>query len=304
VQSLELRVPSPDDAAGIAALLNEHSRALTDRDDVTVEDVEHWFREPGLDPERDMRIAFTPNGALAGYADLGGGEADGEPVWIDLRMRPGHDGVGPRLLEAMEGAAGLRGAPPRHLRVWLHSADRAGRDLLIARGYDTVRSGYRMEIGLAADLAPPQWPDGLTVQPLGQGEERRAFEAYLDSFEDSPDFFATPYDQWAFWLLDEDDPALAFLAEDGGDVAGLWIGRERRGGDLDLGWIHVIGVRPPWRRRGLGRALLLHALGQLRTRGKPRAGLGVDAANDRALRLYETEGMRIVRRTDVYEKAP
>jgi ribosomal protein S18 acetylase RimI-like enzyme len=161
-----------------------------------------------------------------------------------------------------------------------------------------------MEIDLEHEPPAPAWPDGLSARALGRDEGSRAYDAYIAAFADSPDFYALPYDQWAFWLFEDgDDPAFTFVVEDGGDFAGLSICRERRGGDEDLGWIHVIGVRPPWRRRGLGRALLLHALGELRARGKPRAGLGVDGANDGALRLYQREGMRVSRRNDVYEKA-
>jgi ribosomal protein S18 acetylase RimI-like enzyme len=66
----------------------------------------------------------------------------------------------------------------------------------------------------------------------------------------------------------------------------------------------VIGVRPPWRRRGLGLALLLHAFQELRVRGKRRVGLGVHGDNRAAIALYESAGMRVYRRTDVWEKSP
>ena len=298
-----LRVPSRGEAAAIAAVLNDRSRALTGRRDVTEEDLAHWFDEPGLEPERDMRVVVGPDGVLVGYADLGGDDAG--PAWIDVRLRPGWEPAGPDLLVEMERCASLRGAPPRALRAVIHAEDSGARELFEKAGYRFLRSGYRMELDLAEVPPAPTWPDGLAPRRLGPGEGRRAYGAYIEAFDDSPDFHALPYEQWAFWLFDNpDDLAFAFLVEDGNDVAGLSISRERRGGDVDLGWIHVIGVRPPWRRRGLGRALLLHALGELRARGKPRAGLGVDGANGIAVRLYETEGMRIVRRNDVYEKAP
>jgi ribosomal protein S18 acetylase RimI-like enzyme len=287
-------------------VLNEHSRVLTGRDDVTVDDVTYWFDEPGLDPERDMRVAATSDGALVAYADLGGGDEDEEPVWIDLRVLPGWDGAAAPLLAAIEASAVQRGAPPRRLRAAANADDTGLHKLFAGAGYEPVRAGYRMEIDLASAPREPDWPEGITARRVEPGEERRAYDAHMASFADSLDFYGFPYEQWRFWLFGEDeDPAFAILAEAGEEVAGLTICRERRGGDRELGWIHVLGVLPPWRRRGLGRALLLASFGELRDRGKPRAGLGVDAENvTGAVRLYENAGMRIVGRTDVYEKAP
>jgi len=64
-----------------------------------------------------------------------------------------------------------------------------------------------------------------------------------------------------------------------------------------------LGVRRPWRRLGLGFALLKHAFRQLHDRGKVGACLGVDAENPTgATRLYESAGMRVARSEAVYEK--
>jgi mycothiol synthase len=64
----------------------------------------------------------------------------------------------------------------------------------------------------------------------------------------------------------------------------------------------VLGVRPAWRRRGLGEALLREAFHAMYGRGFTRIGLGVDAENvSGAVRLYERAGMRQVRRSDTWE---
>jgi ribosomal protein S18 acetylase RimI-like enzyme len=68
--------------------------------------------------------------------------------------------------------------------------------------------------------------------------------------------------------------------------------------------VNVLGVRPPWRRQGLGRALLLQAFAEFRARGKRGAGLGVDGLNTTgAMRLYEQAGMDVARRFDQYQKS-
>jgi len=68
--------------------------------------------------------------------------------------------------------------------------------------------------------------------------------------------------------------------------------------------VNILGVRNQWRRQGLGRSLLLHCFHEFRRRGFHAAALGVDADSlTGANRLYESAGMRVVRRSDVYEKA-
>ena len=63
-----------------------------------------------------------------------------------------------------------------------------------------------------------------------------------------------------------------------------------------------LAVRRPWRRRGLGEALLREAFVALGAAGKRRAGLGVDAENTTgAVALYKRVGMHVVRRSDTWE---
>ena len=71
----------------------------------------------------------------------------------------------------------------------------------------------------------------------------------------------------------------------------------------EMGWVRSLFVRRPWRRRGLGMALLQNAFREFHERGERRVGLGVDAENlTGATRLYERAGMRVVETTIVYRK--
>jgi mycothiol synthase len=81
--------------------------------------------------------------------------------------------------------------------------------------------------------------------------------------------------------------------------------RELRVEDADavVGWISILGVRRPGRRRGLGEALLRHAFRELHTRGLRRVGLSVDAESPTgAMRLYERVGMRVAVRSDTWDR--
>ena len=99
------------------------------------------------------------------------------------------------------------------------------------------------------------------------------------------------------------DPSLWWLVEDGDELAAISLNGWDFSGDPQFGWIQVLGVRPRWRKRGLGTALLLHSFRDFRDRGATRVGLGVDGESTTgAVRLYESVGMRQVRRNVTYEK--
>jgi ribosomal protein S18 acetylase RimI-like enzyme len=73
--------------------------------------------------------------------------------------------------------------------------------------------------------------------------------------------------------------------------------------DLFRGVVASLDVRPAWRRRGLGLALLRNELGEFYRRGCGSVGLLVGSDSLRgALRLYERAGMRAFRGQLICEK--
>ena len=61
------------------------------------------------------------------------------------------------------------------------------------------------------------------------------------------------------------DPSLWFIVREGDEIAAVLRGEPNR---FDAGWVGAIGVRKPWRKRGLGLALLHHAFGEFYRRGR------------------------------------
>jgi len=163
-----------------------------------------------------------------------------------------------------------------------------------------------MEIDLSEAPPPPRWPEGIEVRTLRAGDERVFHAVQHEAFEDSWEPMRMPFEEWEHWFLGSSprfDPELWFLALAGDEPAGVAICHPHPG-DPSLGWVGELGVLRPWRRRGLGRALLLHAFAAFRGRGLMRAGLGVDAESlTGANRLYESAGMHVSASFDIYEKA-
>ena len=96
-----------------------------------------------------------------------------------------------------------------------------------------------------------------------------------------------------------EDSALWAIAWDGDQIAGFSLNRFRMG----IGWVGTLGVRRPWRKKGLGLALLQYSFGEFYKRGNPTVGLGVDASNPTgATRLYQRAGMHVASEFLMYEK--
>jgi ribosomal protein S18 acetylase RimI-like enzyme len=72
---------------------------------------------------------------------------------------------------------------------------------------------------------------------------------------------------------------------------------------MGIFFIRTLGDRRPWRKKGLGLALLQYSFGEFYRRGTKTIGLGVDASNPTgATRLYQRAGMRVASEFVTYEK--
>ncbi len=97
------------------------------------------------------------------------------------------------------------------------------------------------------------------------------------------------------------DPTLWWHLYEGDQiVANCWCSNNHEG-DKSVGYVQSLGVRKPWRGRGFGRNLLLHAFGEFHRRGMRGAALDVDAQSlTGATRLYESVGMTEVHQRAIY----
>ena len=188
--------------------------------------------------------------------------------------------------------------------------DAASGELLLRHGYQVVRYFLQMEIEMSVPPPDPVLPGGISIRTFVRDQDLRALiEADRDAFRDHWGFVEHPLEQqYREWVhvLDTDsdhDPSLWFLAMDGKEIAGIALCRPRIIRDPDMGHIDTLGVRRPWRRQGVGLALLHHCFGEFYRRGKHKVSLGVDASSlTGATRLYERAGMHAAQRWAAYEK--
>lgn len=317
---LTSRSATAEDAARVASLWNDRSEAIRNERPSTSEWVLSIWGHPRFNLSTDSRLVFTADGTLIGYAHVHDVKDPPIDVFSGRSVHPDFDAA-PWLWDDLftwmerEARRVIPKAPP-DARIAL-VAGTSERDLTDQRelerhGFEYSRTFHRMQISFGELATPARFPDGIAVRAFVPGEDDiELVTVYCEAFADHYGIVHQPFEtelaEWRGLMQAEDfDPSLWFLATDtteGGAVAGLCVCHAVAPGDPERGSINDLGVRPAWRRRGIGQALLLHAFGELQQRGIQGAVLTVDSQNRTgAPALYERAGMRSVQTSHTHVK--
>lgn len=314
-----VRGANMEDIEPCLVLFNRWSRSVVGRDEITdAQVIRNDWVSPNFDPAENIRVVFAPNGQLVGYIEVWTTAKPPVHPWVWGRVDPDYEdmGIGTWLLHWAEQRA-LRELPnvPAELRfaprVGTYREAEKPKRLFEKLGYQPIRSSYHMLIEMDAPVPEPEFPAGIHLRTYNPGIDAAAtYRAVEGSFQDHFGFVAEPFEEGLvrfkhFWEGEGSDPTLMFLAIDelSREVAGINLCRPQSFEDPDMGWVSTLGVLRPWRKRGLGLALLRHSFNEFYRRGKHKVGLGVDAQNlTGALRLYESAGMHVQQAFDQYEK--
>jgi mycothiol synthase len=307
-KSLLVRAPVMDDLQAVYDVIHAAGLADNGREGMMLEDLQLGWQEATFNLATDAWVVVTPESRIVAYADTG--ERNYIKLYGYIRVHPDYRGmeIEQYLLHLIE-ARMQQHIPlaPAHARVTLafgishnNQGDAA---LLKQEGYDYIRSFYDMEIDLKEAPQSPEWPTGLTVRTMRPGEERAVFELIEEAFSDHWGHLPGKYEDWEHWAIKREsfDPSLWFLVFDGDELAAGALCLYEP--STEVGWVGQLAVRRPWRRKGLGMALLQQAYAEFYRRGVYKVMLGVDAQNlTGALRLYERAGMHVAIQTDSYQK--
>lgn len=294
------------DLQPICELLNTCD-AVDDLDDnYDVAELRVEFADPRLDPERDLRLWEDAAGRLVGFGQVWI-QPDGEVVdgFLYARVHPdartsglddeiiawGHKRV--RQVARERGKAAM-------LRSSTRDHDVRYRSILERHGFAIARYFFRMTCPLNAPIPEPQFPAGFTLRHVtSDADIERWVEAYNQSFVDHWNFHPRTIEAQRHWLTDPNyRPELDLIAVAPDETIAAFClciinAADNARNQRNEGWIALLGTRRGFRRIGLGRAMLLAGLQQLKAAGVDTAKLGVDATNPTgALRLYESVGFR------------
>jgi mycothiol synthase len=308
-----------DDLEQAVAMFNLCSRELHGADEFTVERYTSEWSDPGINLASDTRVVVRPDEAgeeIVGVVEVWN-HAPHVFSWVWGRVHPAFtgQGIGGYLMSwAEERACDLAGRAAEGLQVVMNvgtvGTNERAAHLFRERGFELARQNLTMAIQLNETPPLAHWPEGISLRPVDPVTDGRAIFAAIDeAFSDHWGYVQAPFEEafgrWQHhWQSDPDhDPSLWIVAFAGEQIAGISLCRPRTAEDPQMGWVGTLGVRRPWRRLGLGLALLHESFAMLHDRGCQRVALGVDAASlTGATRLYEKAGMRPIRRFDLYEK--
>jgi ribosomal protein S18 acetylase RimI-like enzyme len=285
----DIRTAQPADLDGIFDLLATRSRAAFGISEIVREHVAQALNRTG---GTDRWVAMA-NGAIVGYAAL-----DSAQDLVHAAVEPD---VGDALLGSAEARARERGFA--HISVTTVPEDEPLSSLVERHRFTHDRDILRMWRRLNGDLPEVRWPADVAVRTYEDPDGERV-HALLDECYAGWDttYVAVPHDEWVALMVDdaEFDRELWFLVERHGELVGCalhW--REHQ----QSGWVKDIVVAKGERGRGLGKALLHHALRVYAERGVERVGLKVDSSNPSgALELYARVGFVTDRRYGIWTR--
>lgn len=297
------------DLDAVVELLNDGARDDRGFRPVTHEQAQLWFGSGDGDltrygwvAEQEGRVVgwvavwAWPRLLAQGRADVVGG------VLAPFRRR----GIGRALLAVALREATAAGA--RYLLTLIPAERRASRAFLEASAFAIVRHLWRLRLDDLPREEPPPPSGGLRIAPLRPGDDleplvRLHNRAFAGEFGHH-DLSAAELEQR--FVQHRVIPSGIAVAWDGERAAGYCACVFPRDPDMTsatwVGAIDLLAIDPSYQGRALGPTLLRHGLAYLRRAGCNAAELSVDGANDRALRVYERSGFRVVREQLVYRR--
>ncbi|MBI5117766.1 GNAT family N-acetyltransferase [Candidatus Poribacteria bacterium] len=226
---------------------------------------------------------------------------------LRLLVRPGFLGrrvTAGLLRSAIKRASDLKAAI---VHADLRENDRAARNLFADLEFRPVRRYAEMRLELWPALVVESKYIGLSHRPLEPGAETEFTllqnRAFGESWGFCPNTTSEIFQQLNTCGYGHNGVILTYYGE---DAAGYcWTAKVHRPdgktGEV-VGRIHMMGIVPEFRGRGLGRSVLWSGLKYLAGRGLQTVELTVDCQNEAACSLYKRAGFKLKTALVWYEK--
>jgi GNAT superfamily N-acetyltransferase len=309
--NLEYRHPTTDDIEDIVNLIN------TSNKDDPLWDVQTTEEFPKNTFENDDWKAegywiVLHDGDPVGYGggvifkrQLDHGRNEGwVAIWVLQDNR--EDGIQQELLRRSIGY--LRGRGVERAKIWDLKGTEWRISMVKDAGFEEIWREYIM-VHKIPDLKRPEPPDGLEFESFllkeSTDDQLNEYMTTVSNAFSEDEMFTPPtlesLKKWKESSLDIDRMTLARLE---GKVVGECVStvelQYNKLHNVNTGWIGAFGVLKEYRRRGIGKVILVNEMKWLQNQGMDTLYLGVSLENPKALGLYKSIGFEIEQEGIVY----
>ncbi len=300
------------DVGAVVSLANMIEEQQHDAGRSTVEGLEQLVSAPYIKAEEDFFVALNADDEVVGGSMMMMRGNNGMVI-ADVTVHPDYaqKDVIAGLVERTEARtlqranAELADEPVVHLNFAVQDYKASVRSVLEESGYSEVRRQYVMRVALDTRVEPPQFPAEYEFRAFDQERDaKRVHAVFQECFADHwGEVAQIPFEQWEYQFKNPHfDPTLWYILYHADDIAAICL-CEVTPREEGLGLVEVLGVRPAFRKHGLGGLLLRHAFYQFQQGAYQHVALDVDTENTtNAVALYEKAGMHIYRCTIAYRK--
>ena len=265
------------------------------------EDLEH----PSFQPENDLFVA-EHGGSIIGYAAVFL-EAAIKRALLECMVHPLHrkKGIATELIgRAIRHA---EAAESKVVQVSVPEINLPARNLALRLGFKFIRYFYELQLDLNNIRLPDFEPSGYIIRRLEPDEADKLTHIQNRAFADSWGFNSNTPDEIAYRInlssCSPENIMMAYLKNN--PIGYCWtrimLEDNPAAGGMK-GEIHMLGVDPAYRKKGIGRNVLLAGLADLKSKGVTIVELTADSEEPAALGLYESVGFEVCSRTEWYEK--
>jgi mycothiol synthase len=260
---------------------------------------------PCFFPENNLFIAECGDNII-GYAGVFL-ESGIKRAVLDCLVHPVHrkKGIATELFHHSIRHAKRAGS--RVVQICVKEANLAAKHMASRLAFESIRYFLELRLDLNGVQLPDVKPGEYIIRALGHGEEDKLTQVQNRAFADSWGFNPNTRDEIAYRINSSgcslENILVAFIRNR--PVGYCWTRMNVEDNPAPgkfKGNIHMLGVDPDFRRKGIGRNVLLAGLSYLSSNGVTVVELTADGEDPKALTLYESVGFEAYSRSEWYEK--